>query len=198
MRCKYHPDRQAEQFCVSCGIPLCRDCAEETRPGQYYCFQCAMLQSVSEVGSGILDKRERASEKKLKEKKKWGPFHYFVIASSVLILVMWGVILFGGQKPPASGVDFTSQPRLLLFMVDTSLKRYAYYEGNRYPSTLKNLIPKYLSFREKDLYLLDRLSYQRDSKMGYMLSLSKAVPGQMKITISSKGIAYEPPTDGGV
>lgn len=197
MQCKHHPDRRAEHFCVSCGIPLCHDCAEETGPGKYYCFQCAMLQSVSAGGGNILDKREKASEKKLLEKKKWGPFQYFVIVSSVLILVMWGVILFGGQKPPAGEIDFANQSRVLIFMVDTSIKRFAYYEGHQYPAGLKDLVPKYLSLSEKQLYLLDMLSYQKDSQKGYLLSFSKPVPGQMKITISSKGIAYEAPTDGG-
>lgn len=197
MRCKHHSDRRAEHFCASCGIPLCHDCAEETEPGKHYCFQCAMLHSVSEVGSNILDKRERASEKKLSGKKKRGPFQYFIIVSSVLILVMWGVILFGGQKPPAGRIDFANQPRVLLFMVDTSIKRFAYFEGQQYPGSLKDLVPKYLSFSEEQVYLLDMLSYRKDPQKGYLLSFSKPVPGQMKITISSKGIAYEAPTDGG-
>ena len=197
MRCKYHPDRRAEHFCASCGIPLCHDCAEETGPGTYHCFQCAMLESVSEVGSNILDKREKASEKKLSERKKWGPFQYFVLISSILMLVMLGVILFGRQEPPAGGIQFENQPRVLLFMVDTSIKRYAHYEGHQYPDGLKDLIPKYLSFSQKQLYLLDLLFYRKDPQKGYLLSLSKPVPGDMKITISSKGIAYEAPTGGG-
>ncbi|MBW1936931.1 MAG: hypothetical protein JRI84_15540 [Deltaproteobacteria bacterium] len=67
MQCKNHPDRQAEHFCARCGIPLCNDCAEEVRPGEYYCFQCAMLSSVSEVGSSIKSKREKSAERKGKE-----------------------------------------------------------------------------------------------------------------------------------
>jgi hypothetical protein len=67
MQCKHHPDKAAEVFCTSCNAPLCRECAEESRPGQYYCFECAMLHSISQVGTSIKDRRERGAEKKEKE-----------------------------------------------------------------------------------------------------------------------------------
>jgi len=193
MQCKNHPDRQAEHFCASCGIPLCNDCAEEVRPGEYYCFQCAMLSSVSEVGSSIKSKREKSAERKgkVREKKKWTPFRYFVAVCSVLILVMWGVILFGGQKAPTGNADLGSSPRVLLFMVDGALKRYNHYEGNQYPARLTDLIPKYLAMSKEESQYLKKLVYVRDPQLGYRLSLAKPQPGQMNIVISPKGIKYE-------
>ena len=190
MQCKTHPNRLAEHFCAGCGIPLCGDCSEEVRPGQFYCFQCAMRTSVSAVGTSIKDKRVKAAEKKGESKKKWTPFHYFVVVAGVLILVMWGVILFGGQQAPAGTVDFANQPRVLLFMIDSSIKRYAHYEGNQYPAKLSDLIPKYLRLQEKDLPQLQNLSYERDQALGYRLSLAKPKPGE-KIVITAKGIKYE-------
>ena len=196
MQCKYHPDRPAEIFCASCNGPLCKECAEEAEPGQYYCFECAMLHSVSEVGTSIREKREKGEEKK--EKKKWGPFRYFVLLSSVLILVMWGIIIFGGQKAPPRTVDFAKKGRVLLFMVDGALKRYAHYEGSRYPEKLSNLVPKYLSLSKEELFHLDKLSYQTDPKAGYRLSLAKAKPGEMKVILTPGGIEYtQPPSSGG-
>jgi hypothetical protein len=197
MRCKYHPDRQAERFCAGCGIPLCNECAEETKPGQFFCFQCAMLSSISAVGTSMKDKRERQAERKSKEKKKWTPFRYFVLISSVMILVMWGVIIFGGQKAPAGTADLAGQPRILLFMVDGALKRYAHYEYNRYPANLVDLYPKYLSLRKEELSLLDRLAYVRDPSVGYRLSLVNPKPGEMNLIISPKGIKYETSVRGG-
>ena len=197
MQCKNHPDRRAEHFCSSCRIPLCADCAEETKQGEYYCFKCAMLVSVTAVGTSIKGKREKAAEHKAKEKKKRTPFHYFVAVSSVMILVMWGVILFGGQKAPAGAADLSSQPRVLLFMVDGALKRFAHYEGNQYPSQLTDLIPKYLSLRKEDTPLLDVLSYTRDPSLGYRLSLAKPKAGDMNIIISPKGVRYETLPGGG-
>ena len=76
MKCSNHPKRDADFFCSSCGIPICQDCVEESESGKTYCFQCAMLHSVSEVGSSIESKRHKAAEKKLKKKKPWGPFQY--------------------------------------------------------------------------------------------------------------------------
>ena len=192
MQCKTHPNRLAEHFCAGCGIPLCSDCSEEVKPGQFYCFQCAMLTSVSAVGTTIKDKRVKAADKKEKEegKKKWTPFRYFVVVAAVFILVMWGVILFGGQQAPAGTADFANQPRVLLFMVDSSIKRYAHYEGNQYPAKLSDLIPKYMRLQEKDLPQLQNLSYERDQALGYRLSFAKPKPGE-KIVITAKGVRYE-------
>jgi hypothetical protein len=194
MQCKYHPNREAKQYCASCGIPLCDDCAEEQKSGKYFCFQCAMLRSVSEVGTSLKDKRERSAKKKeAKERKRWGAFQYFLMASGVLILSMWGYIIFGSQEVPASKVDFSNQPRILLFMVDGALKRFAYYEGNRYPEKITDLIPKYLNISRDDLPHLNLLSYRRDSKVGYLLSLKNLRGPGINILISPQGIQYETP-----
>ncbi len=192
MQCKHHPDREAEHSCASCGIPLCGDCAEEGKPGNYYCFQCAMVQSVSQVGTSLKDKREKSAKKKEKEQKKWGSFQYFLVVSGVLIVSMWVFILFGGQEVPASRMDFKNQPRILLFMVDGALKRFAHYEGNKYPEKITDLIPKYLNMAKVDLGHLNTLSYQRDAKVGYRLSLKNPKEGQMGISISPQGIEYGP------
>jgi len=199
MQCKNHPDRKAQYFCSGCKVPLCAECAEETRPGEFYCFKCAMLVSVSAVGTTIKGKREKIAEQKekTKERKKRTPFHYFVMVSSVMILVMWGVILFGGQKAPAGAADLANQPRVLLFMVDGSIKRFAHYEGNQFPSQLRDLIPKYLSLRKEEIPLLDMLRYTRDPSLGYRLSLAKPKPGDMNIIISPKGVRYETLPGGG-
>jgi hypothetical protein len=192
MQCRNHPHRRAERFCAGCGIPLCSDCTEEAKPGQFYCFQCAMLTSVSAVGSTIIDKRVKSAEKKEREggKKRWTPFRYFVVLSSVLILVMWGVILFGGQEAPGGSIDFESQPRLMLFMVDSAIKRYAHHQANQYPANLSDLIPNYLRLSGKDLPHLQNLAYGRDAALGYRLSFVRPKPGE-NIIITAKGIRYE-------
>jgi hypothetical protein len=147
-----------------------------------------MLHSVSEVGSTLKDKREKSAKKKEKEQKKWGSFQYFLIVSGIIILSMWGYIIFGGQEVPASRVDFGNQPRILLFMVDGAIKRFAHYEGNQYPEKLTDLIPKYLNIANVDLAHLNSLSYQRDANLGYSLSFKNPREGQMGISINSQGI----------
>lgn len=196
MQCKYHPDRVAEIFCTSCNGPLCKECAEETSTGEFYCYECAMLHSVSEVGTSIRDKREKG-EKRREKKSRWGPFRYFVALSSVLILVMWGVIIFGGKKAPAPTTEFAKKGRVLLFMVDGAIKRYALYEGNRYPEHLTNLIPGYLPMREDEASHLQSLSYRTDTKAGYRLSLARLKPGEMNIVLTATGVEYTTPSGGG-
>ena len=197
MQCKHHPDREAVHFCASCGIHLCGDCAEEGKPGNYYCFQCAMVQSVSEVGTTLKDKREKSAKKKEKERKKWGSFQYFLIVSGFLIVSMWGFILFGGQEVPASRMDFANQPRILMFMVDGAIKRFADGERPQYPEQLTDLIPKYLNMAKVDLAHLETLLYVRSNEAGYRLSLKTLKQGQMNIVITPKGIQYEPSSRGG-
>ena len=197
MQCKHHPDRRAGQLCTSCGIPLCDECSEEGMPGKYFCFECAIQNSLSQAGTTMQDQKNRASKKRKKRKKKWGLFQYFVIVCTILILAMWAFILFGGEEPPAASMDLSKQPRILLFMVDSALKRFAHYEGNIYPEKITDLIPKYLSFNEGDLFQLTILSYERVTGLGYHLSLSDPRPGELDIVISPKGIEYQLVPGGG-
>ncbi len=193
MKCKNHPNREAVHFCESCGIPVCEECTEEPTPGHFFCFQCAMLQAVSGAGTSLKDKRERATEKKVKKKREWGPFQYFVILSCVLIAVMWGVIIFGRpEEAPGQKIDYANQERVFLFMVNSSIKRYHFYEGNKYPETLTDLVPKYLPMNKESLPELNRLSYIKKPDAGYRLSLANPKPGEMNIIISPQGIEYEP------
>jgi len=196
MQCKHHPDRVAEVFCTSCNGPLCRECAEETSTGEFYCYECAMLHSVAEIGTSIRDKRKKEEERR-ETKRRWGPFRYFVVLSCVLILVMWGIIIFGGKRPPARTTEFAKKGRVLLFMVDGAIKRYALYEGNRYPEQLTDLIPGYLPMRQDEASHLEKLSYRTDTKAGYRLSLARAKPGEMNIVLTATGVEYTAPSGGG-
>jgi len=192
MKCNNHPNREAIHFCASCGIPLCDDCVEEPKPGQFFCFQCAMVQAVSGAGTSLKGKHEKHAEKELEGKKVWGPFQYFIVLSSVVIVVMWGVILFGGPEAVSGQqIDFDKNKRVFLFMVDNSIKRYAYYQKKQYPEKLIDLVPKYLRLKEEDLIQLNKFKYSLDPQAGYELSYAKPPPGEMNIIISSKGIRYE-------
>lgn len=191
MKCKNHPDREAAQICSSCNIPICDSCAEEVTPGQFFCFNCAMLQAVSTVGTSIADKKSKEAEELGKARKRWGPFHYFVIASCVVISVMWAIILLGGEDAPGKKIDYAKQERVFLFMIDSSIKRYHNYEGKKYPERLIDLIPKYLRMADEDIHHLDRLAYQNDKSGGYNLSLANPKPGSLSIILSSQGIKYK-------
>jgi len=191
MKCKHHPNRDAEHYCASCGIPICPDCTEEVKPGEYYCFQCAMFQTISGAGISLKEKKEKAGDRKAEKKIKLGPFHYFLIMCSVMIIVMWGVILFGGKKPLGKSLDVDKNPRVFLFFIDSAIKRYNHYEGNIFPEKLTDLLPRYLRINKEGMVHLNKLSYQRDNQNGYLLSFTQSKPGEMKITISNKGITYK-------
>jgi len=193
MNCKYHPDRKAEFFCTSCNAPLCRECAEMSASGEPYCYECAMLHSLTAVGTSIKERKDKGEKRKEQKKKRRGPFGYFVIVSTVLIAVMWGVIIFGGQPAPQRSADLSKKGRVLLFMVDGALKRYAHYKSNAYPTALTELLPDYLSLRKGEAGLLERLSYQRDLKLGYRLRLIKPGSGEINLILTPKGIEYTAP-----
>jgi len=197
MNCKYHPDRKAEVFCTSCNAPLCNECAEQSSSGDYYCYECAMLHSLTQVGTSIKDRKDKGEDRREKAKKRWGPFGYFVIVSTVLIAVMWGVIIFGKKPAPPASTEVATNDRVLLFMVDGAIKRYAHYEGNKYPDNLAGLVPKYLTLKKEELIHLRKLSYKRDPKIGYQLSFASPTSGQMNVILSPKGIEYTSPSTEG-
>jgi hypothetical protein len=178
---------------------MCDIDAEEVRPGEFFCFQCAMLQTIHVGGDKLKDKREQAAQREFTKKKKWewGWFQYFLLSSSVLILTMWGLILFG-QPEKASGrlQKHIKNERVLLFLVDSAIKRYHHYEKKGYPETLTELLPKYLPFEGAQLNQLNRVIYNKDPDVGYRLYLTNPKSGAMHITLTAKGIEHEAPSEG--
>jgi hypothetical protein len=148
-----------------------------------------MIQSVSQAGTTMGERRERAAGKRARQ-KKWGPFHYFLMVSCVLILVMSGIIIFGGQPPPQQMAGVAKKGRVFLFMVHGALKRYAHYEGNAYPEDLSGLVPRYLPMKPSEITLLKRLHYQRDPETGYRLSLAETTQGEMNIILTPSGVIH--------
>ena len=199
MKCKNHPDRQASHHCEGCGKPICDECAEMVKQGVYMCFGCAMLQSISRVDTAIGRRHEKATHKRLSTKKKtWGPFHYFVTASSLLILAMWGTILFGGQKAPSvisNSHEGGKAGRVFLFMVDNAIRRYAHHENNGFPLGLVELVPDYLKIKGQQMPLLKQLTYKRDEnpKIGYSLSFEAPKEDDLDIIITSQGLHHVQP-----
>jgi len=139
----------------------------------------------------------KGAEQQGREEKRWSPFWYVVGVCSGLILALWGVILFGGQPAPQRTTDFSNQPKILLFLVDGAIKRYAHYEGNRYPQKLSDLLPTYVSLGKEGLSHLDKLLYERDPGGGYRLSLHDRSAGEAVIILSPQGIVHMSPSVGG-
>lgn len=127
-----------------------------------------------------------------RQKTKWGPYRFFLIGSSILILMMCAVVLFGGKTAPQSTAEIARNGRVFLFMVDGALKRYAHYEGNRYPERLPDLVSQYLGFKDSELFHLEKLYYEKDPYAGYRLSLMNPGMNEMKILLSAQGIDYLP------
>jgi hypothetical protein len=109
-----------------------------------------------------------------------------------MILVMWGVILFGGKPAPKRTAGFAKNDRVLLFMVHGALKRYAHYREDRYPEKLVDLIPDYLAIGESEKFHLKKLNYRRDPEVGFRLSLAKHKKGSLKVILTSQGIETAP------
>ena len=128
-------------------------------------------------------------------KKHWGAFHISLLISATLIIAMWGLIIRGGEPPPPKTAPVVERPTVLLFLIDTALRRYAHYEERGYPERLSDLHPKYVPLRQEELSSLERFSYSADPAEGYRLGLIDRRTGYVTIVLSPQGIVYTLPSD---
>ena len=128
-------------------------------------------------------------------KKHWGAFHISLLISATLIIAMWGLIIRGGEPPPPKTAPVVERPTVLLFLIDTAIRRYAHYEELGYPERLSDLHPKYVPLRQDELSSLERFSYSPDPAEGYRLGLIDRSTGSVSIILSPQGIVYMLPSD---
>ena len=136
-----------------------------------------------------------SEELKENRKKEWGMFHLYLLISAALIIAMWGVIIRGGEPPPPRTAHIVERPTVLLFLIDTAIRRYAHYEERGYPEQLSDLHPKYIPLRKEELSRLEMLSYSTDPTEGYRLSLIDRRAGDVIIMLSPQGIVCMRPSE---
>jgi hypothetical protein len=127
-------------------------------------------------------------------KKEWGMFHLYLLISAALIIAVWGVIIRGGEPPPVRTAHVVERPTVLLFFVDTAIRRYAHHEERGYPEQLSDLHPKYVPLRKEELSCLEVLSYSTDPSGGYRLALLDRSAGGVIIMLSPDGIVQMDPS----
>ena len=138
----------------------------------------------------------RVEEQDEKREKDWGLFHLYLLICAALIVAMWGVIIRGGEPPPPRTAYVVERPTVLLFLVDTALKRYAHYGRGRYPERLPELLPRYVRLRNGELPCFETLSYSTDPTGGYRLALLDRSAGDEIIVLSPQGIVEMAPSVG--
>ena len=142
-----------------------------------------------------MPERVRVEGRDKKKEKGWGLFHLSVLICSALIVALWGVIIRGGEPPPPRTAYVVERPTVLVFLVDTALKRYAHYESGRYPDQLPELLPRYVRLRDEEFPYLKTLSYSTDPTGEYRLALLDRGTGDAIITLSPQGIVSMSPPD---
>ena len=138
--------------------------------------------------------RVRSEELKENRKKEWGMFHLYLLISAALIIAMWGLIIRGGEPSPPRTAHVVERPTVLLFLVDTAIRRYAHHEERGYPEQLSDLHPKYVPLRKEELSCLETLSYSTDPAEGYRLALIDRSAGGVTIMLSPEGIVQMDPS----
>jgi hypothetical protein len=138
---------------------------------------------------------ERVEGQDEKKEKSWGLFHLYVLICSALIVALWGVIIRGGEPPPPRMASVVERPTVLLFLVDTALKRYAHYGRGRYPEQLSELLPRHVRLGNEELSYLETLSYSKDPTGGYRLALIDRNTGDASIILSPQGMVSMSPPD---
>jgi hypothetical protein len=128
-------------------------------------------------------------------KKHWGAFRISLLISATLIIAMWGLIIRGGEPPPSRTAAVAERPTVLLFLIDTALRRYAHYEKRGYPEQLSDIDPKYVPLRQEELSSLERFPYSTNPAEGYHLGLIDRSTGNVTIVLSPQGIVYMLPSN---
>jgi hypothetical protein len=138
--------------------------------------------------------RLRSKKRKENQKNNWGLFHLYVLVSAALIIAMWGVIIRGGEPPPARTLHVVERPTVCLFLVDGAIRRYTHYQGGGYPAKLSELLPRYFPIPKEKLSCLDTLSYSTDPRGGYRLTLTDRSTGDVIIMLSPQGVINRSPS----
>jgi hypothetical protein len=135
--------------------------------------------SLNDVKSEATMREQEEEDRRVGLHKKWRPTY---IESVLMIGLLLALVLVGlrfywdrTELRPAITLD-VNNPVELLAEFQAILARYSVANGNRYPDSLHELLPRYLNDAAENIRVLRYLEYNLNERQGYLLRLKPGSP----------------------
>lgn len=179
MGCVYHPDRDSIAYCDKCEAELCEDCTLRVEDGHTVCHRCMLALSLNDVKSETSMREQEEEDQRVGLHKKWRPTYIELVLTIglLLVLALVGLKFYWDRTELRSAITLdVTDPVELLAEFQQLLARYAVANGNRYPDTLHELLPRYLNDAAENLRVLRYLEYNLNERQGYLLRFKPESP----------------------
>ena len=179
MPCVYHPDRDSVAYCEQCEAELCENCTLRVEGGGTVCHRCMLALSLNDVKSETTMREQEEEDLRVGLHKKWRPTYIesVLMIGLLLVLVLVGLRFYWDRTElrPAITLD-VNNPVELLAEFQAILARYSVANGNRYPDSLHELLPRYLNDAAENIRVLRYLEYNLNERQGYLLRFKPGSP----------------------
>ena len=179
MSCVYHPDIDSVAYCDQCEAELCEGCTLRVENGRTVCHRCMLALSLNDVKSETTMREQEEEDRRVGLQKKWHPTYIVSVLTIglVLVLVLVGLRFYWDRTELRSAITLdVNNPVELLAEFQAILARYSVANGNSYPDSLQELLPRYLNDAAENIGVLRYLEYNLNEREGYLLRIKPGSP----------------------
>ena len=179
MGCVYHPNRGSVAYCDHCEAELCEGCILRVEDGRSVCHRCMLALSLNDVKSETTMREQEEEDRRVGLHKKWRPNYIQSVLAIGLVVVLGlvGLRFFWDRSEVKSAITLdVTNPVELLAEFQAILAHYSVANGNRYPDSLYELLPRYLNDAAENRRVLRHLDYDLNEREGYLLRIQPGSP----------------------
>ena len=179
MGCVYHPDRDSVAYCDQCEAELCEGCTLRVEDGRTVCHRCMLALSLNDVKSETTMREQEEEDRRVGLQKRWRPTYIESVLAIGLVLMLGlaGLRFYWDRTEQRSAITLdVNNPVELLAEFQAILAHYSVANGNSYPDSLHELLPRYLNDAAENLRVLRYLEYNLNEREGYLLSVKPGSP----------------------
>ena len=179
MGCVYHPEVDSVAYCDQCEAELCEGCTLRVEDGRTVCHRCMLALSLNDVKSETTMREQEEEDRRVGLQKKWRPTYIALVLTIglALVLVLVGLRFYWDRTELRSAMTLdVNNPVELLAEFQAILARYSVANGNSYPDSLQELLPRYLNDAAENIGVLRYLEYNLNEREGYLLHIKPGSP----------------------
>jgi hypothetical protein len=138
-----------------------------------------LVLSLNDVKSETTMREQEEEDRRVGLHKKWRPTYIASVLTIglALVLVLVGLRFYWDRTELRSAMTLdVNNPVELLAEFQAILARYSVANGNSYPDSLQELLPRYLNDAAENIGVLRYLEYNLNEREGYLLRIKPGSP----------------------